>query len=235
MIDSDRSDFIDSLKAVYALYRVEFSAPVAAIWWRALKSYDLAAIDDAFGRHAVNPDTGQFAPKPADVVKMIEGNTVDASMVAWSKVDAAVRLVGTYQTVVFDDALIHRVISDMGGWPNFGNKTEITFDGSTPEWPFVAREFQTRYRGYRGTRSTPEYPAKLIGRFDLENLPQGHAPQLPMLIGDAHHAQRVHDQGTDKPRIAYQSMGVEPRSIVTMISDFVEKKIEGKDERAGKH
>lgn len=35
-------------------------------------------------------------------------------MVAWNKVDKAVRQVGAWTSVMFDDALIHRVISDMG-------------------------------------------------------------------------------------------------------------------------
>jgi hypothetical protein len=34
------------------------------------------------------------------------------------------------------------VISDMGGWVLLGSKG----DG---DWPFIAKEFENRYRGYR--------------------------------------------------------------------------------------
>lgn len=106
-----------------------------------MKPFDLAAVKDALNRHCVNPDNGQFMPKPADVVKLLQGSSQDGALVAWAKVDRAVRQVGTYSTVVFDDPIIHRVVQDMGGWVALGDKRE-------KEWPFVAKEFENRYRGY---------------------------------------------------------------------------------------
>ncbi len=55
---------------------------------------------------------------------MLGGSTQDAALAAWSKVDRAVREVGPYQSVAFDDALIHRVLFEMGGWIPLGSKTE---------------------------------------------------------------------------------------------------------------
>jgi len=75
-------------------------------------------------RHLMNPDTGQFLPKPADIVRMLGGRTLDRALMAWAKVDKAVRQIGTYESVVFDDALIHRVLHEMGGWVGMGQKTE---------------------------------------------------------------------------------------------------------------
>ena len=63
---------------------------------------DLRAVADALNRHAVNPDNGQFLPKPADIVRLINGNTVDRALVAWSTVERAIRSTGPYQSVVFD-------------------------------------------------------------------------------------------------------------------------------------
>lgn len=196
----DFDAFATTLRNVHSFYGRELSDFALDVWWTALKSYDLAAIREAFGRHSVNPDTGQYAPKPADVVRMMEGSTQDSSIVAWSKVDRAVQTVGTYSTVAFDDALIHRVLADMGGWPQLGRKT-------VDEWPFVAKEFQTRYRGYKGRKETPAYPPKLIGLFDQENAQRGHAQSKPVLIGDPQRAANVLWQGSKEPLLQVTTMG----------------------------
>ena len=187
-------EFQELIEGVHSFYGKDCSRFALDVWWQALKVYDLAAIRDALGRHCVNPDNGQWMPKPADVVKMMEGSTLDSAVTAWTKVDRAIQAVGTYATVAFDDPLIHVVLADMGGWPQMGTKT-------VDEWPFVAKEFQTRYRGYRARRELPAYPPKLIGLFDQRNVPQGHEPQKPVLIGEPSRAQAVLAGGSDAPRL----------------------------------
>ena len=196
MIDTDRVNFFTLVADVYAFYGREFSDFAGTVWWTALRPFDLAAIADAFGRHCVNPDSGQYLPKPADVVRMLQGSTQDAAMVAWSKVDKAVRSVGAYQTVAFDDPLIHRVLDDMGGWIALGQKEE-------KEWPFVAKEFENRYRGYRMRSETPEYPRSLPGIAQAQNSMNGLAAPEPVLIGNAEAARQVLLGGSATPIIGF--------------------------------
>jgi hypothetical protein len=192
MQHADFQAFRDLMEGVYSFYGKDASKFALDVWWQALKHYDLAALRDALGRHCVNPDNGQFLPRPADVVRMLEGSTIDSAMVAWSKVDRAIQSVGTYATVVFDDPLIHRVIADMGGWAQLGTK-------AVDEWPFVGKEFQTRYRGYRARKTVGAYPPKLLGRFDQENQQLGFAMQNPVLIGEQDKALGVLRLGSNKP------------------------------------
>ena len=112
--------FAELLGGVFELYGREASPFAMQVWWEALRPFDFSAIRMAFSRHVQNPDVGQFPPKPADVLRMLGGTTQDKALQAWAKVDKAVRHVGTYQTVVFDDPLIHRVLHDMGGWVEIG-------------------------------------------------------------------------------------------------------------------
>jgi hypothetical protein len=192
MIDKDREQFFALIGDVYAFYDKKFSDFVGRVWWEAMKPYDLAAVSDAMNRHCVNPDVGQFLPKPADIVRMLAGSTQDAGLVAWAKVDKAVRHVGTYRSVVFDDALTHRIVSDMGGWVSLGTKTE-------DEWPFLKNEFVNRYRGYRGRSEVPEYPPVLIGISQSQNSREGFATEPPMLIGDQKKAMQVMQMGSNRP------------------------------------
>ena len=193
------TDFTDLLAGVFDLYGKPVSEFATQVWWEALRPYDLPAVRLAFSRHVQNPDTGQFVPKPADVIRMLGGTTQDSALRAWAKVDRAVRHVGTYSSVAFDDPLIHRVLHDMGGWVGLGTKSE-------DEWPFVAREFENRYRGYAMRNERPDYPRVLIGLSDAENARRGLASrEAPRLVGDAARAQAVMAAGTDRPLIGFHS------------------------------
>lgn len=199
MNESDKPKFFGLIGNVYAFYRQDFSEFAGGVWWMAAKPYDFDAVADALNRHCVNPDSGQFMPKPADVVKMLQGSTKDGALVAWSKVDRAVRQVGNWQTVAFDDPIIHAVLQDMGGWIQLGTKEE-------KGWPFVRNEFENRYRGYRLRNDASEYPRTLIGIGEAQNTTAGFKPDPPILIGNAEKAQQVIAGGADKPAIGFTRM-----------------------------
>ena len=200
MIEKDRKQFFALIADVHAFYRRDFSPFVGGIWWHALQHFDFAAISDALNRHCVNPDNGQFAPMPADIVRMLQGSTADSALSAWAKVDRAVRYAGCHVSVAFDDPLIHRVLTEMGGWVAFGTKDE-------KEWPFVKNEFVTRYRGYRARSEVPEYPPTLIGIAEAANSTAGFKSPPPILIGDTGRAQQVMLAGSLQPLIAMTSAG----------------------------
>lgn len=194
MAPNDRERFAHCLLAASELYGKPISESVSAVWWDALRVYDITAVEAAFRRHFTNPDSGQFMPKPADIVKIVGGGSQDGAMVAWSKVDKAVRLVGPYASVCFDDPIVNRVLHDMGGWIGLGQKNET-------EWPFIANEFRTRYIGYRQRGEAPDHPARLIGIAEAENARKGHASAEAVLIGDPVKARAVLDGGTSAPMI----------------------------------
>lgn len=200
MREADMEGFGQMMAAIYDLYGRQFSEYALSIWWNALKGYDLKAISEALSRYVVNADSGQFVPKPADVVRMIGGTTVDKALLAWEKVDRAVRQVGVYRDVVFDDPLIHRVLQDMGGWIRLGERKES-------EWPFVAKEFETRYRGYAYQGVTPPYLPVMTGLVNWKNGQAGYAPEGACLVGDAARA-RVCFEGGAGGRDGFVRAGV---------------------------
>jgi hypothetical protein len=190
-----QTDFVPFLKALTAVadyYGKELSEGVQMLYWQGLEQYDIAAVEKALWDHAQNPDNGQFMPKIADITRAMQGRTHDQAAIGWSKVDAAVRRIGTYQDVVFDDPIIHRVIADMGGWIWLGNQKE-------DEWPFVARNFENRYRGYRLRGEAPEYQPILVGMANAHNEKEGFRGAAPILIGNPQRASTVMKGGTNKP------------------------------------
>lgn len=173
MKESEKQEFTETLRAVYALYGKEFSAPVIQIWWNALQELDIAAVKGALTRHATNPDTGQFCPKPADVMRELGGTRADQSLNAWNIVMKAIRDVGGWQSVEFYDPIIHRVIDDMGGWVWLCENTTID------ETPFIEKRFRDGYRAYLSRGGAPNAPAFLPGRFAVENRKLGFAAPEP--------------------------------------------------------
>lgn len=213
MTQNDFDQFQTLLQAVSELYGKPMTPFSVSIYWGALQQYDMAVVREAMNRHITNPDNGQFMPKPADLIRMMQGSSQDKALQAWHKVDKAVRCVGTYSSVVFDDPLIHRVLHEMGGWIAMGRKTE-------DEWPFVAREFEQRYRAFAGRQETPEHLPVLVGIIEADSRREGFpVTETPMLIGDANVAMAVMMAGTNKPALGMQQLDVERANEILLLVD----------------
>lgn len=195
---SDFQAFRDLLNDVYTFYGKDVSQFAADVWWQALRPYALDAVRKALNRHVTSADSGQWLPKPADVVRLLAGGGADRSQLAWSTVDRAVRCVGGWQSVVFDDPAIHAAIDGMGGWVRLCSS-------SGEDWPFKQREFETRYRGLL-LRGEFEYPRKLIGMAESQNAVSGHASDVPLMIGDESACRAVYLSGRDGALAMFQPM-----------------------------
>lgn len=224
MTENDKPQFAQMWGGAWAMYGKEATKPILSMAFEALRAYDLGEVRQGLSKHMQNPDSGQFAPKPADVIKHIGGGSDSRALVAWSSVDKAVRRIGTYQTVVSDDPIIHQVVVDMGGWIKLG-KTEES------EWPFVAKEFERRYRGYL-INPMPSYPKQLTGASEAENGSRGIDFKAdPVLIGDASKAEQIYLTGstasqleaTPLSRVAAR-IGDAPKRLEARTSEAVEGK-----------
>ena len=183
MKPSDKPAFAQLLTDALAFYRQDVSTFALGVWWQASEAFELEQVAKALTAHALDPDRGQFAPKPADLVRVLRGTTADRSLVAWGKVLDAMQRVGAYRSVVFDDGAIHAAISDMGGWPAICR-------GNFDELQFTQKRFCDLHRAY-SLRPDLAYPAQLVGEHDLQNRLAGHGVAPPALIGDAARAQAV--------------------------------------------
>ena len=187
--------FVTALVALAEYYGRDLSEGVIALYWQGLSQYPIDELEAAIGRHLQNPDTGQWMPKIADIVRMIDGTTQSAATLAWAKVMRAVGSVGQYQSLAFDDAVIHLAIDDLGGWPGICQTAEA-------ELPFLQKRFETNYRAYRmrGT-DLPPHPRYLPGVSEMRNSAEGFQSDAPRLVGDLSKAQAVYSGGSDAPRL----------------------------------
>ena len=154
------------------------------MYWKTLEQYELGAVLSGIALHMQDTEAGMFMPKPADIIKQIEGGGDERSLLAWTKLERGVTQVGSWRTLAFDDPRIHAVIEDMGGWMVFCSATG-------DDWPFLRNEFCKRFRGYV-RRPPTSYPALIRG--------EGKTDEPPVLIGIEHQAEQVMLFGSENSR-----------------------------------
>lgn len=189
MQQHERGAFADLLTDVMAYYGKDCSNFMLSVWWDALQSCDMEQVSGALQRHATDPERGQFAPKVADIVRVLQGTSTDRAAIAWGKVHEAMSAVGAYTDVVFDDPAIHAVVEDLGGWPKVC-RTDVK------ELSYLQHRFQEAHRAYT-ERGQFEYQRRLAGDRspDYEYTSRGLPLPRPALVGDQQRAILVLQNG----------------------------------------
>lgn len=214
MNQSDQARFAALLTDVLAFYGQAVSSFALSVWWEACRSFEYEAVQRALSRHAMDPERGMFAPKPADVVRQVQGTPTDRAARAWSiTLDAASR-VGAYTDVVFDDPIIHAAIEDMGGWVALCRT-------DTDRLSYLQHRFTEAYRAYANRGDLTTYPRKLTGDRspDETYLSRGLPPPKPVLIGDPARAQIVLTNGSTAGRLQITSVAEAAVGALTQIID----------------
>lgn len=180
-------DFQNLLTDAMAFYGKDVSEFALNVWWQACEPFAFEQVAKAFTAHAMDTDRGQFAPKPADIARQLGGTKTDASLRAWSKLHSAMSDVGAYRDVAFDDAVIHRIVEDMGGWVKLCRMP-------TDQLSYLQHRFTESYKSYAGTEFS--YPRSLGGDRSNDGMyaKRGLQPPKPALIGDKDKAMRVYMQ-----------------------------------------
>ena len=126
-------------------------------------------------------------PKIADIVEAIQGKPEDKAALAYHALVDAMKRVGSWETVLFEDGAISRAVEAMGGWEYVNGIGE-------DEWKFRRKEFESLYLAHM--RRGDNQPQKCFGTFDRIN---GSNSQdgwnKPVLIQDATRAQVVEKPG----------------------------------------
>lgn len=183
MNQQNKREFKDLITSVLAFYRQDVSTFALGVWWAACSPFDIEQVRQALNAHAIDSERGQFAPKPADIVRALQGTRTEQARLAWGKAFDAMQQVGAYQSVTFDDPVIHLVIEDLGGWQKVCRST-------MDELSYLEHRFCEAYRAYAG-RPLGEYPSRLLGEFECINRREGRKVAPPMLVGNPQRAAEV--------------------------------------------
>lgn len=199
---SEKPAFANLLTDVLAYYSKDASEYTLHVWWTACQAFEMEQVGKALTAHATDAERGIYAPKVADIVRVLSGTTTDRAMLAWGKVLEALSSIGAYSDVVFDDPAIHAAIEDCGGWVK-------TCRSDLTELSYLQHRFCQSHKAYTG-RGVFEYQRQLMGDRspDHEFTKRGIALPKPAIVGDITLARSVYRGGNvgGKTAITFQAL-----------------------------
>ena len=218
MKQSDYPEFVRLLSDVLAYYRQDSSKFTTALFWGACQNFELEQVEKALNAHAMDAEKGVFAPKVADIVRVLAGTVTDRAALAWGKVLEAMSSVGAYSDVVFDDPAIHAAVEDCGGWMKMCRS-------QAEELSYLQHRFCTSHKAYTG-RGEFEYQRRLIGdrspdhEYTTRNIP---LPK-PAIVGDIVKARLVYRGGNAGGKTAISFHEID--SLLSMAGNKTLKQLE---------
>lgn len=166
MQEQDKSAFRDMMMAAGEVYGREITKPLLQMYFAALYQYEIDQAHGAMMAHMQNPDSGQFFPKPADLIRQLSGTSKqqeaaieDKASMAWACIERDIRRIGSYGTLKMDDKQALAAVKAIGGWQSLC-QTET----SKMEWK--RKEFIRMYETFERT-PLDALPASLPGRIEM--------------------------------------------------------------------
>jgi hypothetical protein len=132
-----------------------------------LKNYSLAAIKAAIYSYIHHESDGRFMPKPADIIRHLCNDKKQRALDAWSQVESAIRHIGRYSSVAFEDHVIHVVIQKMGGWVKLCSHKVC-------QMPALANTFVKAYTACleQLPQAIPDFISGLLGEGEIVKISQ---------------------------------------------------------------
>lgn len=180
MQDQDKAAFRDMMMAAGEVYGREITKPLLQMYFSALAPMSIEQAQSAMMAHMRNPDSGQFFPKPADLLRGVVGTSKqqeaaieDRAAIAWACIERDIRRIGSYGTLKLDDKQALATVKAMGGW-----KELCACDAAKLEWK--RKEFISMYETYERT-PLDALPSSLPGRIELSEHKAAGRGQLQSL------------------------------------------------------
>lgn len=166
MQEQDKAAFRDMMMAAGEVYGREITKPLLQMYFAALSQCGIDQVQGAMMAHMQNPDSGQFFPKPADLIRHISGTNKqqeaaieDKASIAWACIERDIRRIGSYGTLKMDDKQALAAVKAIGGWQSL-----CQTESSKMEWK--RKEFIRMYETFERT-PLEALPASLPGRIEM--------------------------------------------------------------------
>ena len=185
MTDDDKTSFAQIMIGLAENYGQTVTTAGLKLRFEALRQFPLDAVKAASMSLLASRKYNSM-PTVADFLEHIGGgNAEDKAEIEAGKVVEAVRSVGAYRSVVFDDPVTMAVISRaFGGW------VRLCQNMTDREEKFFRREFKQAYGSY--SRQGIREGGVLLGLSESQNVGRGlEYREAPRLIGDNAKAQQV--------------------------------------------
>ncbi len=129
----DFKTFTQSMTGLAEVYEKEVSEVFLKMYYQVLKSLTKEQFDRAIQGILATNKFHKF-PLPAEFLDFAFGNPDDKANLALLKLEDGIKKYGFYDSVQFDDPLIHKAVESLGGWTKISG---MTMD----EWTWAKKDF----------------------------------------------------------------------------------------------
>lgn len=155
----DKKAFMEFMNLEGEIHKKELSELIIETYWKILAPFTDEECKKVFLEIV---KYSKFFPKPYDLLIRLEGKQGDRAIQAWLATRKAIKEKGYYDSVKFDDPVIHSVIQAMGGWMQLSEELPASFEDS--QW--YEKEFIRLYNLFSRKWDHPKY---LMGCFEIES------------------------------------------------------------------
>lgn len=153
----NKTKFSEGMSLLCETYQREPSKLLMKAYYMALKDLNDTDYEQAIGNVLQDRKFNKM-PMPGEIREYATGSIDDKATLAYDAFTKGKAKTGAYDSVCFDDKIIHAVVEAMGGWSGLNGVCMITED----EWRFKRKEFIDLYKAI-SRQSGREIPEKLIG------------------------------------------------------------------------
>lgn len=207
---TERKEFMDMFSGLCLTLGKEPSKNLILAYHTALSRFDIGVVKEAINKAVVS---FKWFPKPVEIIELIEGSSVDNSEIQCAQAFEAVRRVGPYESVVFDDPVTQEVIKQYyGGWPKF-------CEGDEGEEVFKKNDFKKAYKAF--SNQNRKHYGPLYGISAIGNDSNGikHKPKIKM-IGNPERCKQIMERKEDNKPLVTENPNV--KSIVKRLAQSAE-------------
>lgn len=176
MNPSNKRKFAEAMGIMGEAFQKRPSDTLTDVYWRVLQDMPIETFERAcLTLINTRTITGTF-PMVAEIREAANGKEDIEGRIttAWDKLMFAVERHGPYETIIFDDAVIHQILKSWGGWIKWAS--EITND----QLKWARKDFAALYKSY-ATMPLPA-PEPMEGITENDNRNRGYLEHIPSPI-----------------------------------------------------
>jgi len=163
----EHKTFAKCMAALAEIFDRKMSTKLLDIYWGIFREYSDEEFQTAVFEAA---KTLRFFPKPADLLEILDGSQDDQIELAWESLETAIRQIGAWDSVAFEDEALSAAVETLGGWTKVCGWTEA-------EMPFRRKEFERVYRIHMQRKSRG--PSWHPGWIEIRNRARGFLENIP--------------------------------------------------------
>ena len=182
MNSEEQDKFKEIIAAISETYKEEFTPAMTKLWWRIFKNQPIEVFERAVYAHISCEDDGMFFPKPANIMRVINGTTKDnerlikdRAEIAWACIEREIARIGGHGGLELEDKQALAAVKAIGGW---GRLCSCTYDQLT----WKKKELVSAYDTYERT-DLAELPSKLPGLTEMRQHKKDHQSVQAFLPG----------------------------------------------------